>query len=291
MTTTEQVQFFEANGYLKFGKVLEREELEALREGLNRIIQLELEHSDDSSPEFKYGHDRKGDRPSESGRGARTIHQYVNMWKRDQNYERTLHNPLIAGTARALLRTPEVRLWHDQIISKPPRDNGHFRFHQDFYFWPLSHPSIVSCWLALDDATVENGCMHVIPGSHRDPRFSPEGRAAEIAVADFDKLNPAEKAKAEGRTPEKTEREKIAEQPASYGVPVELKAGECMFHHCLNFHATPQNKTDQERRAFVMIFMAQGVCYNPAQSGGHILVPTIEVKAGEPLVGKGFPVA
>jgi len=81
------------------------------------------------------------------------------MWKRDKDYERTIHNPLIAGAARALLRTPEVRLWHDQIISKPPRDNAHFRFHQDFYFWPLSHPSIVSCWLALDDATVENGCM------------------------------------------------------------------------------------------------------------------------------------
>lgn len=65
----------------------------------------------------------------------------------------------------------------------------------------------------------------------------------------------------------------------------------CMFHHCLNFHATPQNTTDRERRAFVMIFMAQGVCYNAAQSGGHILVPTIEVKDGEPLVGSGFPVA
>ena len=278
MITAEQIQFFEENGYLKFGKVLEPEEIEALRDGLDRIIRLELEGGDDASIEFKYGHDRRGDTLGESGRGPRTIHQYVNMWKRDKDYERTIHNPLIAGAARELLRTPEVRLWHDQIISKPPRDNAHFRFHQDFYFWPLSHPSIASCWLALDDATVENGCMHVIPGSHRDPRFSPEAHAAEVAAA-------------ERREPEKTERQKIAALDASYGVPVEIKAGECMFHHCLNFHATPQNTTDRERRSFVMIFMAQGVCYNAAQSGGHILVPTIEVKDGEPLVGSGFPVA
>jgi ectoine hydroxylase-related dioxygenase (phytanoyl-CoA dioxygenase family) len=83
----------------------------------------------------------------------------------------------------------------------------------------------------------------------------------------------------------------MAELPASAGVPVELKAGECMFHHCLNFHATPQNITDRERRAFVMIFMAKGVCFNRAQSPNHILVSTIEVEDGQPLIGSGFPVA
>ncbi|MXY99122.1 phytanoyl-CoA dioxygenase family protein [Candidatus Poribacteria bacterium] len=77
----------------------------------------------------------------------------------------------------------------------------------------------------------------------------------------------------------------------SHGVPVELKAGECMFHHCLNWHGTPPNITDRQRRAFVMIFMAKGVRYNNAQSPGHILVPTIEVPDGEPLTGDGFPVA
>ena len=48
---------------------------------------------------------------------------------------------------------------------------------------------------------------------------------------------------------------------------------------------------NHQRRAFVMIFMAQDVCYNNAQSSGHVLVPTIEVADGEPLVGDGFPVA
>jgi ectoine hydroxylase-related dioxygenase (phytanoyl-CoA dioxygenase family) len=168
MVREEQIMFFENNGYLKYGKVLEKDEVEELIEGLNRVIRIELEGGDGSSVEFSFGHYRKGDQSSNK---PRAIHQYVNMWKRDKNYEmwkrdknyeKTIKHPLIAGTAKALLRTPTVRLWHDQIISKPPKDNEHFRFHQDFYFWPLSEPRILSCWLALDDSTVENGCMHVI---------------------------------------------------------------------------------------------------------------------------------
>ncbi|MBT3268316.1 phytanoyl-CoA dioxygenase family protein [Candidatus Poribacteria bacterium] len=283
MTPDEQLTYFDTNGYLNRGPVLTAAEVEAMRDGLDRVISLERGDGDDSSVEFKYGHDREGDAPEESGRDARAIHQYVNMWKRDPAYEAAIHNPKIAATACRLLRTPRVRLWHDQVISKPPGDNAHFGFHQDFYFWPLGPPNIVSCWLALDDATVDTGCMHVIPESHADPRFSPEAWARETSAA--------QTARDEGRPAEKTERDRMREADPSHGIPVELAAGDCMFHHCLNFHGTPPNVTDRQRRAFVMIFMAEGVRYNHAQSPGHILVPTIEVADGEPLVGDAFPVA
>ena len=283
MVTQEQIDFFQENGYVKFGRVLDSDGVEAMRAGLDAVIDLELTEGDDSSPEFKYGHDRKQDRLNRGSGHPRAIHQYVNMWKRESSYEAAIHNPLIAGTARALLDTPEVRLWHDQIISKPPHDNGHFGFHHDFFFWPLSPPNIVSCWLALDDATVDSGCMHVMPKSHKDEQFSVEARAAFNASS--------AKANEAGHEPPPnpwTERGKL---DISHGIPVELKAGECMFHHCLNWHGTPPNITDHQRRAFVMIFMAQDVCYNNAQAPGHILVSTIEVANGDRLVGDGFPVA
>lgn len=283
MATQQQIDFFQDNGYLKFGKVLDSAEVEAMRTGLDAVIESELGEGDDSSPEFKYGHDRRENRLNRGAGHPRAIHQYVNMWKRDAHYERAIHHPLIAGTARALLDTPEVRLWHDQVISKPPHDNGHFGFHHDFFFWPLSPPNIVSCWLALDDATVDNGCMHVMPKSHKDERFSIAARTEANAAA--------AKAQEEGREPPPNQWTERQNMDISRGIPVELKAGECMFHHCLNFHGTPPNVTEQQRRAFVMIFMAQGVRYHNAQSPGHILVPTIEVADGEPLIGNGFPVA
>ena len=82
----------------------------------------------------------------------------------------------------------------------------------------------------------------------------------------------------------------MEERHASFGEAVELSTGECMFHHCLNFHATPQNTTTKQRRAFVIIYIAQGVGFNEAQAPHHCLVPLIEVNdKGEPLVGSGFP--
>ena len=283
MVTQKQVDFFQENGYVKFGRVLDGDGVEAMRAGLDAVIELELTEGDDSSPEFKYGHDRRADKLNRGSGHPRAIHQYVNMWKREPSYEAAIHNPLIAGTARALLDTPEVRLWHDQIISKPPHDNGHFGFHHDFFFWPLSPPNIVSCWLALDDATVDSGCMHVMPKSHKDERFSVAARAAFNAAST--------KANEEGGEAPPNPWTERRDLDISHGIPIELKAGECMFHHCLNWHGTPPNITDHQRRAFVMIFMAQDVCYNNTQAPGHILVSTIEVADGERLVGDGFPVA
>ena len=177
MATEEQARFFDENGYLKYGKVLDPSEVRALIDGLDRVADIELAGGDDSSVEFSVGHRRT---IKESQDDPRVLTQYVNMWKRDKCYEQTVRHPLITGIAKTLLKTPEVRLWHDHIISKPPEDNGHFRFHQDFYGWPLSEPRILSCWIALDDATVENGCMHVVPGSHRDQHFSPEAKQREL---------------------------------------------------------------------------------------------------------------
>ena len=284
MITQQQLEFFAENGYLRYGRVLDMPEVEALRTALDNVIAIESAGGDDSEVEFKFGHRRGGAMESDAeAQRPRVITQYVNMFKREPSYERLLHHPLISGVACALLNTPRVRLWHDQIISKPPRDNGHFRFHQDFYLWPLREPRIATCWLALDDATPENGCMHVVPGSHRDPRFGLESYAAELKARGA--------AEAEGREPEESERQKMAYEPASIGRPVELKAGECMFHHCLNFHATPANVTDRQRRAHIMIFMAEGVRVKLEQAPNHPLIPNFTVADGDELVGDGFPLS
>ena len=271
--TEEQVQQFEDLGYLKYQQVLESDEIAALCAGLDEVAAAEIQEADNSSPEFAHGHRRQG---QDYAPGQRHITQFVNMWKRHPAYREVLAKPAIVEPARALLRSNGLRVWHDHIISKPPGDNGHFRFHQDFYFWPLWPPNLLSVWIALDDATVQNGCMHVVPRSHLDPRFRPKARLAETAKKEAD---PAFI----------TEREKMEQEPASLGLPIELKAGECMFHHCLNFHATPQNGTDRERRALVLIYMADNVTYFPEQSPKHVLVPTIEVAPGAVMDGDGFP--
>ncbi len=284
MITQQQIDYFADNGYLRYGPVLDTAEVEELRTALDNVIAIESAGGDDSEVEFQFGHRRGApmDATAQEER-PRVLTQYVNMFKREPSYEQLLHHPVISGVACALLNSPRVRLWHDQVISKPPGDNGHFRYHQDFYLWPLDEPRIVTCWIALDDVTPENGCMHVVPGSHKDPRFGLESYASELAARAA--------AEAEGREAEETVRQKMAYEPAEIGKPVELKAGECMFHHCLNFHATPANVTNRQRRAHVIIFMADGVKVKIDQAPNHPLIPNFTVNDGEKLMGEGFPLS
>lgn len=279
--TPEQVEQFHRDGYLRFRPVISEAEVERLRATLDRVIEEERNREDDAGlpPEFVFGHDRKATKGTE--RGVRAIHQFVNMWKVAPEYRETLHNPQITGAIRDLMGVPKLRLWHDQIISKPPGDNAHFACHHDFYFWPLDRPTMITCWLALDDATADNGCMHVVPGSHRDPRFQPVGcdLSEDIHLSPV-AMGPGESASLyqEARTwgPKETK-------------PVELKAGECMFHHCLNYHLTPQNITDRQRRAFVMIFMPDGTRYKHAQSPNHVCTNYLHLEDGVVMDKDEFP--
>lgn len=278
--TPEQQARFYRDGYLKFGRVIEAAEVESLRAALDRTIAEERTREDYSAlpPEFAYGHDRKGDQRD----SVRAIHQFVNMWKVAPEYRAVLQNPKITGVIRDLMGVERARIWHDQVISKPPGDNAHFDCHHDFYFWPLDRPTMISCWLALDDATPANGCMHVFPGSHRDPRFQPVGcdLSADIHLAPAP-LGPGE--------PGSLYKEIRAWGP-DRAVPVELKAGECMFHHCLNYHFTPQNTTDRQRRAFVMIFMPDGTRYRHSQSPNHVCTNYLHLEDSAVLGGANFPV-
>jgi len=277
--TNEQIEQFYLDGYMKFGPAVEAEEVEKLRDGLDRIIREEEVRDSDEGlpPEFVYGHDRKTTKIE-----RRSIHQFLNMWKMDDAYRRTINNAKITGAMRDLMGAEKVRIWHDQVISKPPGDNDLFGCHHDFYFWPLARPALISCWLALDDATVENGCMHVFPGSHRDPRFQPP--TCDLA-ADLN-LSPI----AGGPGEPGSLYEEIRTRGPETAVPVELKAGECMFHHCLNYHLTPRNSTDRQRRAFVMIFMPDGMRYFRQQSPGHPCTGHLNLEDGVVMGGENFPV-
>ncbi|MCZ7600814.1 MAG: phytanoyl-CoA dioxygenase family protein [Gammaproteobacteria bacterium] len=113
------------------------------------------------------------------------------------------------------------------------------------------------------------------PRSHHDPRFQPAARLAELAKKQADASFV-------------TEREKMEAEPASIGLPIELQAGECMFHHCLNFHATPHNTTDRQRRALVLIHMHDEVTFFLTSRRIMSWCRTITVAPGERMDGDGF---
>lgn len=131
---------------------------------------------------------------------------------------------------------PNIRLVHFQGLFKPPRTGGNVAWHQDdYYFGVGKKDAVASCWLALDDATVDNGCMWVVPRAHRqmyehkknwDPSEK-KGFFFSIEDAAFDEAG---------------------------AIPIEIKRGQCLLHHGLMPHRSLRNTSARMRRAFAMHF-------------------------------------
>ena len=73
-------------------------------------------------------------------------------------------------------------------------------------------------------------------------------------------------------------------------VAIELKAGDCTWHHGWTWHFTNPNTTNEIRRALVTIYIPEGVRYVGDEKQDHVLSPTITSKKGEQLEGTAFPI-
>jgi len=76
------------------------------------------------------------------------------------------HHPDIVAMVSQVIG-PDIILWGSQLFSKPPRDGLAIPWHQDGNYWPIDPLAACSVWIAVDESSVENGCMRVVPGSHR----------------------------------------------------------------------------------------------------------------------------
>jgi ectoine hydroxylase-related dioxygenase (phytanoyl-CoA dioxygenase family) len=124
----------------------------------------------------------------------------------------------------------------------------------------------LSCWIGLDDSTRANGCVHYVPGSHRWNLLPITGLAHDMnAIRSV-------------LTDEQNEQFKP--------VAIELKAGECSFHHPLMVHGSFENRSDQSRRGAVINTFRDGV---KAASGEPLLAGVPSVPPGQKMDGQFFP--
>ena len=259
--TDEQVQSFRENGFLNYGRVLTDEQLAALRQSLDRVLAGKSE----ASPE----------RIANIGGGDNSVvTQIVNVWESEPAFREHLSNSVIVPLVAQLMGADTVRVWHDQMQLKPAHVGGPTIWHQDHPYWPVIQPAdLVSAWVALEDATVENGAMSMVRRSHKwgvyggdgtigidpvtydppyDPAFIPEGETVEI-------------------------------------VPCEVKAGHVVFHHCRTWHGAPANHSEHPRPAIAVHYMPGHTRYEPQAGASHLVEHHIHVAPGQPLTGEHFP--
>jgi len=125
---------------------------------------------------------------------------------------------------------PDIRLYWDQSVYKRPETNRDFPWHQDNGYVPTEPIHYVTCWLALEDAFIENGCIWVQPGTHR-----------QGFVEHF-----------------KSDSGWVCCDGEDTGIPVELKKGSMVVFHSLLFHRSTPNLSKTTRKGYVLQYSVVG---------------------------------
>jgi phytanoyl-CoA hydroxylase len=209
---TRNAEHFAVHGWLVVDNVITPEDVDALRAVLDE-------------PEFA---------------GSHSVDQYAS-----QMHITTLH-PTMLALARdprivqhiVPLLGPNIQLHHSKTSTKPstPGTGELWAFHQDFAFYPHTNSDVLAVMVMLDDATEENGCMHVVPRSKR------------MGLLDHD---PEEGEPWSGSCRETS----LWTDPRTL-VPLKPRAGGISIHHALTLHGSGVNRSGEPRRGIVFAYRA-----------------------------------
>ena len=254
----EQLAFYEENGFLSGVKILDEGQINALRAELEEIM-------DPGHPGHHLFYEFHS---NESSDPDTILFHSLGHWRITPGLHDALWNPRFVVPACQLLGEKAVRFWHDQLFCKPARHGGVVAWHQDYSYWtrttPLQH---LTCWVGLDEATSENGCLQYIPGSHKwDLLEKIELAGSMDSLRDL--LNDGQRQQYEKRV--------AAEMPAGYGT----------FHHPKMVHGSYENRSDRPRRAFVLNVFADGTRSNTDE---ELLTGVPPIRKGQKMEGQFFP--
>ena len=234
--TKEQIDSYQKNGFVVIENFLSPEELEDWR---TNVMEAVRERAGQKMPgkDAKTGEDDGINEDTEYF--GKVFDQLINLWQTHEGVKRLMTDPRLGEMAARLAGVDGIRIWHDQALFKRPWANP-TAWHLDTPFWSFSDRKALSIWVALDDATLENGCLYFIPGSYRGTRFenSPIGKNMDGIFSVYPQFIPIN------------------------SVAAPMKAGSCSFHNGLTIHGAGANMTSGHRRAMTCAYMPDGNSYN-----------------------------
>jgi ectoine hydroxylase-related dioxygenase (phytanoyl-CoA dioxygenase family) len=247
--TSEQQAAYRKNGYLVIEDLISPEETQSLRQRIR-----EYTHGGRSADALTVQIEprvQRGEMTVEHpGDGIRKIDGLVQS--DDLFRQLCLHENMLAVIETIL--GPDIKLFRNSLMLKPPSVGSQKGWHQDSPYWPIEPMDLCSCWLPLDDATLENGCMVVAPGHHVSGPFP------HVHVTD-DYVIPPESL------------------PDAKTVAVPMRAGSGLFFHSLLPHYTAPNHSANWRRAMVLSYMSARSRYTGEGVGPEFF----------PVKGETFP--
>src|SRR5260370_10823704 len=236
--TEEQKKSYAEQGFLVVPRFLDEEELEEWRAAVDHAVAERGQQRFSFAAEGEQATSRTGPR-EEQEYYDRVFTQRNNLWQTDEHIARLLVQANLGKYVADLAGVDGVRIWQAQALIKEPYGNPP-AFHLDVPYWSFTSADAITIWLALDDATIENGCLYCVPGSHLARKFDNVGITSRLGSL-F---------------------EIYPDWAAVTPVPCPVPAGGALFHNGLTFHGAGANMTPGCRRGMTCAYMPEGAVFN-----------------------------
>jgi ectoine hydroxylase-related dioxygenase (phytanoyl-CoA dioxygenase family) len=226
LSPAEQRSAYEEGGYLVFPQLLSDDELQTLRAALRDVLR-DSEGLTETSSKFSIT------RTDDGGYAVRRIFDPISH---HQAFYDLVLNPKILDVVENLIG-PNIQLHHTKLNMKPPSSReARFEWHQDYPFFPHTNFDLLAVMIYFDDSTEENGCLTIVPGSHK---WGPRNHLFAKDGAFSSQLE-----------------DKSAVQDPSRWLKVPVPAGGMELHHCNMLHSSTANRGTKPRSAMVIQYRA-----------------------------------
>ncbi len=236
MLTQAQVDEYRARGFLAVDDVLTPTEVQELKDVTDEFIDKSrafTEHTD----VFDLEPDHTADAPK--------LRRLVNPASNHEAYDRTLRHEMILDMVSQLVGTESVRTNGNKLNMKSSELGSPVEWHQDWAFYPHTNDDLLAVGVAIDDMTQQNGCLLVIPGSHKGKVYDhhQDGQfVGAVTEPNFDD---------------------------SSAEAIEVKAGGVSIHHVRTLHGSMPNTSSNPRRLFLLMYCS-GDSFSLTETPGQI---------------------
>ena len=226
--TQEQKDFYRRNGFVAIEGFLDDQELETWRQVTDDAVRQRLIDrnglTNQDDPDRYY---------------SQVFIQCVRLADTHEGMAKLILDERLGEAAAELAGIDGIRIWHDQALIKQPYGNP-TAWHLDDPYWSFFSRDAISIWVALDRATLANGCLWYLPGTHHSARYDNVGIGENIG--DLFRVYP--------------------EWRNITAVAVPVPAGSAVFHNGLTAHGAGANMTPYPRRAMTCGYMPDGSTFN-----------------------------
>ena len=220
----EQIDHYRTEGYLVESSLFSRDEVNHIKDAIRDLTLRTVESGNEKNVM---------ELEPESINGERVARRIFHPFEQDEDFQKMAKDPRIVDRIVSLIG-PNLSLHHSKLNLKPAKVGSVVEWHQDLAYFPHTNDDLVTTLIYLDDTTVENGCLQVMPRQHKhyfDHRL-PDGSFAGMIT------------------------ETIGDGLLSDPVSLPAPAGSVIFMHCITPHSSLPNRSDSSRRTLIFEYRA-----------------------------------